>query len=124
MGYDVHITRKKDWSDQEPQISLPEWVAYIKSDPSMRLDGHAETVTPDGHSLRYNSDGLAVWTRYSGHGRNGNMAWFDFRRGDVAVKNPDEEILKKMWLIAQALHAKVQGDEGELYGKDGKPTGH
>ena len=124
MGYDVHITRKKDWSDGDPKIPLPEWVAYLKSDASMRLDGHAETTTPDGHTLRYNSEGLAVWMGYSGNRPKGNMAWFDFRDGDVVVKNPDEEVLKKMWQIAQSLHAKVQGDEGEIYGKDGKPVSH
>jgi hypothetical protein len=37
------------------------------------------------------------------------------------VKNPDTEILKKMWLIAQSLGAKVQGDDGETYGEDGSP---
>jgi hypothetical protein len=37
----------------------------------------------------------------------------------VVVKNPDQEILKKMWSIADSLSAKVQGDEGELYGADG-----
>jgi hypothetical protein len=48
------------------------------------------------------------------------MAWFDFQDGDVVVKNPDEEILKKMWLIAQALGAKVQGDDGEIYDENGE----
>ncbi|NYH26059.1 hypothetical protein GGD40_005630 [Paraburkholderia bryophila] len=47
------------------------------------------------------------------------MAWFDFRAGNVVVKNPDTAILLKMWLIAQKLGARVQGDDCEIYGVDG-----
>jgi hypothetical protein len=43
------------------------------------------------------------------------MAWFLYRKGYVTVKNPDEEIIRKMWSIAQALSAKVQGDDSEVY---------
>jgi hypothetical protein len=85
----------------------------------MRSDGYAEATTPSGDTLRYENEGLAVWTAYSRHQSNGNMAWFDFEMGNVVVKNPDQEILRKMWQIAQSLGAKVQGDEGETYHKDG-----
>jgi hypothetical protein len=36
-----------------------------------------------------------------------------------AVKNPDPEILRKMWSLAQRLDAMVQGDEGEQYDASG-----
>jgi hypothetical protein len=49
----------------------------------------------------------------------GDQAWFGFWGGNVVVKNPDSEILRKMYVIAQSLFAKVQGDEGETYGPDG-----
>jgi len=42
------------------------------------------------------------------------MAWFDHRQGQIIVKNPDDEILEKMYLIAKALHARVQSDDGEI----------
>jgi hypothetical protein len=119
MGYDIHITRKQDWFDEEPQILAAEWAAYVASDPTMRLDGYAEASTPAGDTLRYESEGLSVWTGYSRHDPDGNMAWFDFRNGDVVVKNPDSETLKKMWQVAQTLGAKVQGGEGETYAADG-----
>ena len=116
MGYDVHITRKEDWFDEDgPDISLSEWKEYVQSDQEMRLDNFAETQTSSGSTLRIENEGLAVWTAYSGHGQNGNMAWFDYRNGNVTVKNPDEEILDKMVDISGVLSAKVQGDEGELY---------
>jgi hypothetical protein len=93
---------------------LKDWLAYVEADSEMRLDNFAEAQTPDG-ILRYENIGLAVWTAYSHHGEGGSMAWFDFRRGNIVVKNPDEEILAKMCRIAEALQARVQGDEGEYY---------
>lgn len=47
------------------------------------------------------------------------MAWFDYRDGCIVVKNPDEEIRRKMYFIASALGALVQGDEGERYDESG-----
>jgi hypothetical protein len=115
MGYDIHITRASEWSDSEAQpISIEEWLAYVSSDPEMRLDGYAH-VEIDGRTLRHESQGIAVWTAYSGHGVGGNMAWFDYSDGQVWVKNPDREILGKMLRIAERLGANVQGDDGEAY---------
>jgi prepilin-type processing-associated H-X9-DG protein len=120
MGYDVHITRKQNWFDENgPEISLDEWIAVVMTDKETRLDGYAEAKLRDGSVLRMERDGLAVWTAYSRHGENGNMAWFDFRRGNAIVKNPDREILQKMWSLAQKLSAKVQGDDGEFYDASG-----
>jgi hypothetical protein len=116
MGYDVHITRRHDWSDPKgPEISLEEWLAFVAADPEMRLDGRAETRLQDGSVFRTERRGLSVWTAYSLHDDSGNMAWFLYSHGRVIVKNPDEEILRKMWSIAQALSAKVQGDDSEVY---------
>ena len=36
MGYDVHITRRKDWWDEEGQdISTVEWEALLTADPGL-----------------------------------------------------------------------------------------
>jgi len=124
MGYDVHITRKENWFDESgPRIDIDEWEAVVLSDPDMRLDGYASAVVGNGSVLRIESNGLAVWTAYAGNGIDGNMAWLDFRQGNIVVKNPDGAILRKMWLLAQRLDAKVQGDECEAYGEDGTVTG-
>ena len=121
MGYEVRITRRQNWSDEDgPEISLAEWIAVVGADREMRLDGCAETRGGAGAIIRIKSEGLSVWTVYSRHDDNGNMAWFDFRSGNVVVKNPDTEILRKMWSLAQALSAKVQGDGGELYDASGQ----
>lgn len=122
MGYDVHITRSEEWwADNAPRITLEEWKSYVASDPSIRIDNAAQASTGEGGVLRYESEGLAVWTAYSGHTEDANKAWLDFRDGRIVVKNPDEEILKKMHSIAEALSAKVQGDDGEIYVSDGEP---
>ncbi len=120
MGYDVHITRREDWFDEEePSIGLDEWVSLVNRDPEMRLDGFAETRTPEGSVLRIDSPGLAVWTTYSGHQEDGNKAWFDYHDGLITVKNPDAEILIKMGHLARQLSATVRGDEGERYDQNG-----
>jgi len=118
MGYQLHITRAQDWhkSSLDP-ISLNEWVAFVSSDSEMRFDQCATATTPVGNTLQYQSEGLAVWDSYSGNGKNGNFAWFDFQNGEVVVKNPDEEIIAKMCRVAQTLNARVQGDDGEFYGE-------
>jgi hypothetical protein len=78
------------------------------------MDGFAEAQTPNG-MLRAEKAGLAVWTSYSKNEEDGNVAWFYYSDGNIQVKNPDEEILIKMFQISLTLGAKVQGDEGELY---------
>jgi hypothetical protein len=123
MGYDVHITRKQCWSDESgPEIPLAEWIAVVTADRDMRLDGYAETRLGDGSILRIENEGLSVWMAYSRHTEN-RMAWFSFSRGNVVVKNPDLEIRQKMWSLAQALSARVQGDDGEFYDASGDSCG-
>ena len=109
MGYDVHITRADEWTESETApIELDEWLAYVRSDPEMRLDGAASAALGSGETLTYENEGLAVWTAYSQHERDGNLAWFDHRGGEIVVKNPDEEILDKLRRIAKALRARVR----------------
>jgi len=114
MGYDLHITRRKDWSDDEPDISLAEWEAYVAGDPELQLTGIAETPTPDG-LLQYKNPGLAVWTAHPS-----GQVWFDLRDGGIAVKTPDEVTIEKMVSIARRLNARVQGDDGETYSGGGR----
>ena len=118
MWYDIHIKRKDNWFDEDDanEIKLDEWTAYIMSDSEMRLDNQANSTNDIGEGIQYENNGLAVWTSYSKNGFDGNYAWFDFRAGNVTVKNADEEIRNKMVDIARRLGAKVQGDDGETYG--------
>jgi len=117
MGYELHIVRDPEWwiEGHEGGIPLDDWIAYLNSDSSMRLDGNAVINLPDGSNLGYSSDGLAVWTNHAGNVEGGSQAWFDFRDNRIVVKSPDQEILAKMLSIANRLSAIVVGDEGEEY---------
>jgi hypothetical protein len=112
MGYDLHVTR----GDRRP-IAEAEWSAYVAGDPELDPTGVAEAPTPEG-TLKYENPGLACWR---GH-PSGEEVWFDFRDGQVVVKNPDEPTIGKMLAVARALRARVQGDDGEIYeSPDGRP---
>jgi hypothetical protein len=117
MGYELHITRQENWFDEDNSRRIPfeEWTQILADDKEMRLDGVAEVTTSNGDTIRVESEGLSLWTRYSGNGVNGNYAWFDYSGGCIVCKNPDDEIIDKMLDIAERLNAKVQGDEGEVY---------
>ncbi len=117
MGYEVHITRKDTWFDNNPgkEITMAEWKEIVANDPDMRLDNYAEATTTSGDTISVVSEGLSVWTKYSGNGVDSNYAWFSHSHGCIVVKNPDDEIMRKMFAIANTCNAKLQGDEGEVY---------
>jgi len=117
MGYDVHITRKEEWSDEKgPPITEAEWQAYVKSDPEMVITGAAEHTNPQGETIRLTQPLLTEWRHHS----SGHAVWFSYFEGSLCVKNPDDECLAKMRRIATRLHARVQGDEGEFYDEEQK----
>jgi hypothetical protein len=121
MGYDVHITRREDWADAGQDISLDEWLAVVAADPELRLDGYAESPIAGGRGVfRTERPGIAVWTAWSRHREGDTMAWIDHGSGNVSATNPDAEIRRKMWALAQRLAAKVQGDDGETYDETGE----
>jgi hypothetical protein len=117
MGYDIHITRQENWYDDDlsKQISLKEWKEYLKGDSEMRLDNFAEATLQSEGKIRLENEGLAVWTIHPSDNVDSNHVWFDFRNGNITVKNPDGEIMRKMLSIAEKLKARMQGDEGEIY---------
>ena len=102
MGYDLHVTRRKQWFDEEgPDITIEEWICYVASDSELELNcdhwgsESAEFVThPDQWPI-----------------------WWD-KRGEIYAKNPDRMVVCKLVQIAEALGARVLGDDGEVYGID------
>jgi len=119
MGYDLHIIRAEDWTESgSDPITQNEWRGYVESDPEMEMTGRAEAIAGDGSHIVYENEGLAVWNGHS----DGEEHWFDLRDGRVTVKDPDEEIVGKMYRIAEKLGARVQGDDGEFYDSEGNPV--
>jgi hypothetical protein len=128
------MTRRHHGSDEQgPAIELTEWLAIVEQDPELRLDGYADAPLPNGDVFRAIDPSFAVWLAYSKHQHSkhqhskyqsrGNQAWIHHWEGNVIVKNPDQEIRCKLWQLAQPLSARVQGDEDEFYGPDGKELG-
>src|SRR3954467_11033594 len=49
MGYDLHITRKENWTDDGgPTISEAEWRRVIEEDPELQLDTETSCTMSDG----------------------------------------------------------------------------
>ena len=105
MGYEIHITRAPHdyYENVGHHISAAEWLAHVEADPELKLAG-------------YNGPHFALW---SGQSRNPEP-WFDWSRGNIHTKSPDPPTLEKALRIAEALRARVQGDDGEIYGPDGQ----
>lgn len=105
MGYDLHITRRKDWSAKGHHIRAEEWLAYVKKDPELLLS-------------RENGPYFARWNGPSKY----PDPWLDWHDGNIFSKNPDEPLIDKMVAIARDLGAQVQGDDGEIYNSGHEPT--
>ena len=103
MGYELHITRKKRWSDTEGSSITPEeWLAVVQDDPELTIDEE-------------NGPYFAVW---SGPGEY--PCWLDYSDGDLFSNYPTDEFIEKMVQLAKALGGKVQGDDGEVYPGGGR----
>jgi len=118
MAYGVHIRRKSTSQETQHAIALDEWLAYIGSDKEMNLKGAARAISPKGEIIAFDAPGLAEWT----DPLTGTHAWFDYSRGRVSVGNPTHRVLIKMFQIATALGAVVEGDAGERYDASGNPA--
>src|SRR5689334_22130436 len=104
MGYDIHITRRSDWSDESGSaITADEWSTVAGGDPSLRR-------VPDSGNNFYDYP--------EGDG------WFDLGNGSISSKNPNEATLRKAHELAVKLRAKVQGDDGEVYLPNGERVGN
>jgi hypothetical protein len=102
MGYDLHITRREYWIDDDgPSIALQEWQNYVAGDPDISTD--AENPGPENYIVTLQSDRWPLW-------------WD--KRGEVFTKNPDDRLIAKMVAIAAKLDARVLGDDEEIYGLD------
>ncbi|MBT8460237.1 MAG: hypothetical protein KJN60_11250 [Boseongicola sp.] len=120
MGYDVHITRKDDWSDTEGDaISREEWLDFVGGDKSLALSGEAVVSNDQGQEIRITDETLTLWKDWPKreNGKTEALMWYS--AGNVMATNPDDLMLRKMFLIADALGAKLQGDDGETYNSIG-----
>jgi hypothetical protein len=60
MGYDLHITRRTEWHDEEQasiDISLQEWLSYIDKDKELELSHNYWTKVPGSATISQVSPG-------------------------------------------------------------------
>lgn len=99
MGYDLHVTRKTFWYDEDgPEISLEEWLTYAATDPDLQLD--EENPGDDNWKIRLSDGSWPLWWQ---------------SRGELLTKNPEPRVIAKLLHIARALGARVLGDDDETY---------
>ncbi|MGD0389757.1 MAG: hypothetical protein ABSC42_12475 [Tepidisphaeraceae bacterium] len=103
MGYELHITRKVNWSDEDgPAIALSEWQKLVDGDAD--LSWYSQVGAED-------SGKVASWKN-----DQGTLRWDE---GQIVSKNPEEALIIKMVALAAKLGATAQGDDGEIYRPDG-----
>ena len=94
MGYDCHITRKARWFDEDgPTISRSEWEAVVAGSTLRPHDDPDVWILPDGarQVLVYGED-------------------------DILIQKPETEAaIAALSPLAQALDARIQGDDAAEY---------
>jgi hypothetical protein len=99
MGYDLHITRAADWTENVGlEITAEEWLGIVGTDPELR---------PEPSNGPY----AAAWNSADAE----HKGWFDWYEGTIYTTDPDGPTVGKMVSLARLLNGKVQGDEGEAY---------
>ena len=108
-AYTVYITRQQNWFDKKnyDAISLNELTSNVKSDFQIRLTNGYDIVMR-GEVFSYRSEGLGLWKIHSHKGEMILDVFFVHTNGNIEVKYPDQETIKKMIVIASRLKAKVQ----------------
>ena len=116
MGYELHIIRRNDWEadEEKSNITLAEWLDYVKTDGELELtSGYSYKIGQD--TYHHDCPGFCEWNAYSKEQRPGHRPWFSHDYGCISIKYPDTETIRKMIAMAEALDARVQGDDGEFY---------
>ena len=106
MGYDVSITRKKDYFDQEEthQITLKEFDKLVAEDSEMKIE-------------IIEGEECLVWTNFTEFKQFGNFP-FKIRNGEITIKNSQVQLVEQMIYMSKYINARVEGEEGETYDFD------
>ena len=99
MGYDLHITKKDFWADENGQcISREDWNNYVKTDNQIQ------------HNTKNSIDDFLVSLE-----REHFPLWYNPDICEIYTNNPSKKVIDKLIKISEALGARVQGDDGEIY---------
>jgi hypothetical protein len=122
MSYEIRVYRQNNWDDieEESNISLEEWMKYVRSDKDLALASEYAPFAGKPQGGAEQTPGytyLISYPRFSIDCRPG--LWF--RHGAISIEDPDDFIIGKLISIASALNARVMGEEGELYDQTYQP---
>ena len=110
MGYELHITRARDWVESiEHPISVEEWNDVARGHPALRE-----------HGVIHWSD-IGAQPVFSITGDDGRGASLTWRHARITVKGDYGDAVQETVLaLAEELQAMLVGDEGERYLTDGR----
>jgi hypothetical protein len=110
MSYDIHIVRTKDWLEaSSAPITKEDVDALIASDPEL------EWSTTDYVDM---GEAGAATRYYMIKWRGEPCFWW--YEDQVQCSNPDEAQQVKLAQMARAVNGYAVGDNGEVYGDDGR----
>ena len=99
MGYDLHITRSRDWAEVTGRIAFEEWRKIIEADPEFEVyEGSCEE-----------GDFRLGYCDFD------NCFYCDEPCGTINARPCLLEVNRKSVEVATKLGAVVQGDGGEFY---------
>ena len=107
MGYDLHIVRCDHGTDAASHpISKDDIDALVSSDPELAWSKDDFVEMRDSETNLIARYYAILWN---------NVPLFIWLRHQVTCKNPDDKQIAKMVRMAEALNARVVGDDGERY---------
>lgn len=121
MGYDLYITRNEDWSDTDGQdITLDDWTGYLAVDQTLVLDpDHAARADPRVASGAKEPSHVR-WIEWPDREPGIREAWVWLERGNLVATDADIRFRQKLFLIADALDARLMGENGDVYNSSGE----
>jgi len=104
MGYDLSLTRARyPWENAGLQLTPDDVHALVSGDASLEAASAGENLPGLRWTAHPGGDEVALW----------------LLDGNLVAKNPDRVTITWMVDLAARLGARVVGDDGEVYARDG-----
>ena len=119
MSYNIHITRADFYFEDHNPITLAEIEYMLEKLPkgfSINRSGRIIAMTPQGEKISVN---MGPYLMYEDKLDSGSRVYIYFDKNKCPwFSVTKEEDMIPIIELAEIIHAKVQGDEGEIYTKE------
>lgn len=118
MGYCLYLTRAEEWFTEENPITFEEVESVLNQLPqgfSIDCTGGVSGVTPQGSTLTSEVGPYVVY--FDGQDENSRIHIY-FLDGPPEFRIREEQYLLPILELAEALGAKIQGEELEVYTRE------